>query len=89
MLFILNFLQIFAVAANVLKLVEKPENQGVKIKLNNLKPNELPDDKTLVGFAQLTVSEDSPKTWQLSSHVTKKKSVNFVWLVNFFADFDV
>ena len=62
MLFILNFLQIFAVAANVLKLVEKPENQGVKIKLNNLKPNELPDDKTLVGFAQLTVSEDSPKT---------------------------
>jgi len=50
------------VAANVSKLVEKPENQGVKIKLNNLKPNEHSDDKTLVGFAQLTISEDSPKT---------------------------
>lgn len=44
------------VAANVSKLVDSPVSQGVKIPLSgNLQPNQLADEKNLIGFAYLTI----------------------------------
>ncbi|XP_041366097.1 serine/threonine-protein kinase OSR1-like isoform X1 [Gigantopelta aegis] len=46
------------VAANLQKILEKPDTKNITFRLNyTCKDNEVPDDKALIGFAQLTIND--------------------------------
>lgn len=52
---------LIVVAANLQKVLDNPvENKNITFALNSgFGPNEAPDDKTLIGFAQLTINEST------------------------------
>jgi len=52
---------LIVVAANLQKVLDDPvENKNITFALNSgFGPNEAPDDKTLIGFAQLTINDNA------------------------------